>query len=189
MNHTWALDLGCGARPSPKAVGELVCGIDVSFEALAKAMGESPRPLVCGRGEQMPFRNGCFSLAVSDVAIPYMHIPSALKEIMRVLCPGGKLWLSIHPPGMTLRELFRAIRKANIRNTVYRLYILANGFCFLLTGQMFRFPLQRGRCESFQTPAGMRRAMLAYGFVNFRWERDGQQIVVTAEKPAAGATP
>ena len=180
--RAWVLDLGCGAVRSPMIAGHLTCGLDVSLDALTEAMKRDPRPPVCGRGEQLPFRNDSFSLAVSNVAVPYMDIPAALSEIARVLRPGGTVWLSLHPPSMTARELWRALRRANFRNMLYRLYILANGTCFLLTGRLFRFPLKRGRCESFQTATGMKRAMLAQGFDDFRWERQGRQFVVTARK-------
>lgn len=178
---TRALDLGCGNSISPRAVADFTCGLDISFKALKSGMTKEQRPFICGEGERLPFRDRCFDLVVSEVATPYMDIPLALAEIGRVLRPGGGLRLSLHPVSMTMRELFRTIRQLNIKNTVYRLYILANGVFFSLTGQQFRFPLKRSRCESFQTVGSMTRALAACGFADIRWEI-GKQFIVLAEK-------
>lgn len=145
-------------------------------------MTKEHRPFTCGRGEQLPFNDCCFDLVVSGVATPYMDIPAALNEIGRVLRPGGRIRLSLHPVSMTIRELIRAIKQMNLKNTVYRLYILANGVFFSLTGRQFMFPLKTSRCESFQTVGSMTRALVARGFIDIRWEI-GEQFIVLAEKP------
>jgi ubiquinone/menaquinone biosynthesis C-methylase UbiE len=180
---TRALDLGCGASISPKAVADFACGLDVRFDALRNGMGKGQRPFICGQGEKLPFCDCCFDMVISEVAIPYMDIPQALTEIKRVLRSGGSLRLSLHPVSMTIRELFRAIRQLNLKNTVYRVYILANGAFFSLAGRQFHFPLKRSRCESFQTVGSMTRALAACGFIDIRWEI-GKQFIVLAEKPS-----
>ena len=177
-----ALDLGCGDTISQKAIGRFTCGLDISFEALKRGMARGSRPFVCGRAEQLPFRDACFDTVVSGVATPYMDIPVALAEMQRVLRPGGALRISLHPVNMTIRELFRAIRQLNVKNTIYRLYILANGVFFIFTGRQFHFPLKRSRCESFQTVGSMTRALMARGFTDIRWEI-GEQFIVNARKP------
>lgn len=182
FHGTRALDLGCGDSISPRAVANFACGLDISFNALMNGMTKDPRPFICGQGENLPFRDCCFDLIISEVATPYMDIPSALAEIKRVLHPGGRLRLSLHPVSMTTRELLRAIRQLNLKNTIYRLYILANGVWFSLTGRQFKFPLKRSRCESFQTVGSMTRSLVAYGFTDIRWEID-EQFIVLAEKP------
>lgn len=179
---TRALDLGCGDSISRRAVADFACGLDISFDALKNGIAKNQRPFICGQGERLPFRERCFDLVVSEVATPYMDIPVALAEIGRVLRPGGRVRLSLHPVSMTTRELFRAIKQLNLKNTVYRLYILANGVFFSFTGRQFKFPLKHSRCESFQTVGSMTRALVARGFINIRWEI-GEQFIVLAEKP------
>jgi ubiquinone/menaquinone biosynthesis C-methylase UbiE len=145
-------------------------------------MRRDPRLLVCGRGEELPFRDGCFGLVRSNVSVPYMDIPAVLAEIKRVLSPGGKIWLSLHPVSSAIKDLFHAISRGNVQNTFYRLYVLANGVCFILTGRLIRFPLNRKRCESFQSAGAMKRALLAHGFSNIKIEKS-RQFVVTGETP------
>jgi ubiquinone/menaquinone biosynthesis C-methylase UbiE len=175
------LDLGCGHTGLGRIAGSFACGIDVNFRALKRAMNNGPGLFVCGRGEQLPFRDNCFSFIRSNVAVPYMDIPAALAEMKRVLQPGGTIRLSLHPVSMTLKELLRAIRSGDLRNMVYRPYILINGVCFFWTSRLFRFPFNR-RCESFQTMAGMRRVLRAHGFAEIQLEKSAQ-FIVTARKP------
>jgi ubiquinone/menaquinone biosynthesis C-methylase UbiE len=174
------LDLGCGTIGPQRLTRQLVCGLDISFENLKDAMRRDPRLLVCGRGEQLPFRDGCFGLVRSNVSLPYMDIPVALREVKRVLFSGGQIWLSLHPLDNAIKELFLAICRGSVQNTFYRLYVLANGACFVLMGRLFRFPLYRKRCESFQTAGAMRRVLRTNGFINIKIERS-KQFVVTAE--------
>ncbi len=94
------IELGCGtgyvsawlARRGARAVG-----LDNSSRQLATARRLSaqhglPLPLLHGDAERLPFRDGCFDLAVSEYGAaiwcdPYTWIP----EAHRVLRPGGEL--------------------------------------------------------------------------------------------------
>jgi ubiquinone/menaquinone biosynthesis C-methylase UbiE len=100
--------------------------------------------------------------------MPYMDIPVALREMHRVLRVGGEIRLKLHPLSFTLAELKTEVRTGSmttrLKNLVYRSYVLANGAALHAGGFTFRFPLARRRCESFQTQAGMLRALRAAGF-------------------------
>ncbi len=138
--------------------------------------------VVCARGEQLPFRDSSISHVGSGVALPYMFIPVVVKEVFRVLCPGGSLRISLHPWTMTASELLHALRHRNLRNTLFRCYILLNGLYFHLTGRLFRFPLKRARCESFQTKGRITRCLVSAGFNEIRSEIS-PQFVIQAVKP------
>lgn len=175
------LDVGCGFGDSlneefqlrreglePPSHMEMV-GVDIDEQRLAVAKANYPNfVFVCAQGEKLPFPDKSFDTVISRVAILYMDIPVALREMRRVLKPGGELRLKLHPLSFTLAELAAELRSGSLlsraKNLIYRLYVLANGVVFHLTGTNFRFPLAQHRRESFQTQSGMRRALLAAGF-------------------------
>lgn len=175
------LDVGCGTGDSLNEEFQLrrrglehppqmeMVGVDIDEHRLAEGRTNYPDFLfLCAQGEKLPFPDESFDTVISRVAILYMDIPVALREMRRVLKAGGELRLKLHPLSFTLAELTAELRSGSLlsrmKNLIYRLYVLANGAVFHLTGNNFRFPLARDRCESFQTQSGMRRALLAAGF-------------------------
>lgn len=175
------LDVGCGAGESMQEELQLrggslgseprieMVGIDIDEEVLAQGRVNYPEFIfVCAKGERLPFSDGSFDAVISRVAIPYMNIPIALREIQRVLKVNGELRIKLHPLSFTLSELATEVQSGSARrrvqNFVYRFYVVANGVALNFAGFNFQFPLARHRCESFQTQSGMRRALLAAGF-------------------------
>jgi ubiquinone/menaquinone biosynthesis C-methylase UbiE len=136
---------------------------------------------VCAQAERLPLSNSSFELVISRVTLPFVHIPTALKEIARVAKDDGQVWFTLHSWQLARSDLFKAIRAGNLKNTLFRIYVIANGICFHFFGKQFRYPLRRRRCESFQTVRGMTRAMRRAGF-----EQVGAQLgrffVITAVK-------
>jgi SAM-dependent methyltransferase len=162
------LDLRLGERGNASQI-EMV-GIDIDETALAQGRTNYPQFLfICAKGEKLPFPDGSFDAVISRVAMPYMDIPVALREIRRVLKVGGELKIKLHPLSFTFSELTAELRSGSARNRaqnlIYRLYVIANGMALHFLGLNFRFPLARRRCESFQTQNGTRRALVAAGFV------------------------
>ena len=153
------LDLGCGSGRDLASWGvtasDQVTGVDIDNTCLLTAKARfCNRLYVQGRGECLPFGNESFDRVVSAVALPYMDIPKTLAEVQRILVPGGRLCLSLHPLSFTIRELLHnAIPKPT--PTLFRLYVLTNGLFLHSTGRNIRF--LRGRTESFQTQRGVRK--------------------------------
>ena len=95
-------DLGCGtarltydlARVYPES---LVAGIDVSSGMLTAArrrLGCATPPLVQGNAYALPFGNSTMALVTSTIAFHWVVDPvAALKEVRRVLRPGGRFVL------------------------------------------------------------------------------------------------
>jgi len=179
----YVLDLGCGHGTSSAAELETAArewmsagpgdsqmvGIDINLEVLRNEKRSAPElGFVCARGERLPFQNDAFDLVISVVAMPYMDIPLTLRELHRVLKPGGQLRIKAHPLSFTWSELNRELRTGPLWhravNLVYRLYVVTNGITLRLFGFNFRFPFARRRCESFQTRHSIRRAFKAAGF-------------------------
>lgn len=175
------LDVGCGTGDSLSEEFQLrrgglehpahmeMVGVDIDEQRLAEGRTNYPDFLfLCAQGEKLPFPDESFDVVISRVAIPYMDISLALREMRRVLKIGGELRLKLHPLSFTLAELAAELRSGSllsrVKNLIYRLYVLANGAIFHLMGTSFHFPLAKHRRETFQTQSGMRRALLAAGF-------------------------
>ena len=180
--HRRVLDLGCGAAqtfiardPGPD---RLAVGLDVDGDALKLARELAPRLLlVRGTGETLPFLDGSFDYIASRVALPYMDLRVALREIDRVLSPAGELWCTLHPFRLTLGELGANLRRFQLRGAVYRLLVLANGVLLHFTGRA----LWGG--ETFQTTRGIRQALVRAGFPRDRVHIDqGRFMIATARK-------
>lgn len=178
------LDVGCGAGQTMIACGvdgPSACGVDVSLEALRLGKRLSERTnFVLAEGEGLPFADNSFDFVISRVALPYMRVVDAVREISRVLRPGGSVWLTLHSFAYTKGQLLRALRNMELRSLIFQLYVFGNGLLLHLFTRQIRFPLT-SRCESFQTNRAMRRILLAAGFQNIVIDRR-RHFVVTAKK-------
>jgi len=169
--HRTILDVGCGMGQTLIGLdlppGVQAYGVDPDESAIAAGnqLGLPNIHLSVGGGEHLPFPDSFFDLAISRVAIPYMHITPALQEIARVLKPGGDLWLVLHPRTMYTRRALQSLQKGRIKDVVYCGYVLLNGLLFHLNGSQLTLG---GRTESFQSAAGMTRALTRAGFTDIR---------------------
>jgi SAM-dependent methyltransferase len=175
------LDIGCGAGQTIVALGcgARSTGVDIDVDALrhaaSGAMGESLR-VAAAQGEHLPFRDGAFDFVFSRVALPYMNIPAALSEMHRVLRPGGRLWLALHPIAIPAEQF----RRGNLRGKVHAAYTIANGLWFHFTGRTVRLGARLN--ESIQTERGMRLALKRAGFTRVAFRRTALHFIVTADQ-------
>jgi ubiquinone/menaquinone biosynthesis C-methylase UbiE len=135
---------------------------------------------VCGGGESLPFANEAFDFVFSRVALPYMHVPTALREIHRVLVPRGQLWLVLHPAEIVFAQLAAAARSLHLKSVARQAYAALNGILFHLTGRLVRWPVGRGGYESFQT-RGIIPRIEAAGFSDVQAET-ARHFIVRARK-------
>jgi ubiquinone/menaquinone biosynthesis C-methylase UbiE len=175
------LDLGCGAGGPPVrsdfSPDDDVTGVDIDEQRLVVARQRFPqRNFHCARGESLPFPDASFDRAVSSVALPYMDIPKTLAEVRRVLKPGGSVMFSVHPLRFTLGEFRKAV--PHPMATGFRLFVVANGFYFHLTGRILRIA---GKAESFQTRRGLRLALARAGFGSIAFTRPEGRLIVEAK--------
>jgi ubiquinone/menaquinone biosynthesis C-methylase UbiE len=100
------LEIGCGegwasrwlAALAPECV---VVGLDVSDEMIRNARAKSASHenllFVWGSAEQIPWQENYFTKALCVESFYYLENPErALREIHRVLAPGGSLWIVNH---------------------------------------------------------------------------------------------
>lgn len=181
------LDLGCG-------IGQTLVACNVSAETLAVGMDIDPEPLAYARAHYpqyryihadasgLPFKEGSFDLVFARATIAYSHIPTVVREIARVLKPGGRTWLSFHTGSFQCRSLRRALRSGQLRTLLSKVYAVANGLLFHWTGWLVRHPLHRSY-ESFQTASRMRKLLIQAGFTDLHFD-SGKGSAVLAFKPS-----
>ncbi len=180
------LDIGCGIGQTLIAMnppsGKICVGVDVDFEALSygNKLGHEIHYVNC-KGEQLPFRDDAFDMIFSRVALPYMNIPVAIKEITRLLEPGGRLWVVLHPFSMLSKDVKRSIMSADAKDCLYRLYVLINGLSLHFLSRQFQYPLKNCRCESFQTRRGIERLLLKWGYTDLQFTT-GKFFILQARK-------
>jgi SAM-dependent methyltransferase len=186
------LDIGCGAGQTLMGLGLapdiLAVGIDPDFTALNLGREWSaPGQFVCGSGEQLPFPDQSFDFVMSRVALPYTNVPVALREVARVLAPGGEFWMTLQPVGMVLNQLGDSLRARQPKAVVFQVYALANGLLLHFRGQLLLWPFGRRRYESYQTAGGIRRLLSAVGLSVVGMSRE-RHFIVTSRKTPPKAT-
>jgi SAM-dependent methyltransferase len=102
LERSSLLEVGCGTAPLLVAAENYVprIGVDVALRWLIvarKRLAEAGLnvPLVCANAEALPFAPNGFDFAVLDSTLEHIADQSAaLDQILRVLRPGGRLFLS-----------------------------------------------------------------------------------------------
>lgn len=88
------LDVGCSTKPyKPLYAGRFTqyIGVDVPFSDHSKAFID-----VFGRGEHLPFRSSAFDTVLLTEVLEHVPEPQlALKEVARMLAPGGTAIVSV----------------------------------------------------------------------------------------------
>jgi ubiquinone/menaquinone biosynthesis C-methylase UbiE len=181
------LDIGCGIGQTLSAVEFHGCsewhGIDVDADAIAHGQQRYPQfTLSTARAESIPYPDDSFDLAFSRVALPYTNIPLALREMHRVIKPGGKIWITLHDWRMEQRQIVNALRDRNLRRLLDRCYVLFNSAILQISGRCLPRP-GVGTTESIQTEYAIRRLLRRTGFSNVEIRHD-MHFLATATKPS-----
>lgn len=98
---TRIVDLGCGTGNHVRALrerGRHAVGVDFSPGMLARAAAKAPGQCVRGGLLQLPFRARSFDGALSIYSIQFFVPGELLREVRRVLVPGGQLLVEVPVP-------------------------------------------------------------------------------------------
>jgi SAM-dependent methyltransferase len=108
------LDVGCSTgwmlRRLPRSATAHRVGVDVDVPALAlgyryaQLEGQAIQFHACS-AHALPFESGAFDWVLCRNALTYMHQKTALREMMRVLRPGGRMFLRVENPLFDLLAL------------------------------------------------------------------------------------
>jgi SAM-dependent methyltransferase len=154
------LDVGCGAGQTLRPLGPRRpagrVGIDVDPVALAlgaRLAGVEGQGVGFGRASAyaLPFRDGQFTHVLCRVALNYMHQGRALAEMVRVLRPGGSLYLRVE---RFWHDLGLLGRPRGPRQVFCRSRDLVVGAAHALTGWQ---PLPGGRLGAGRAFCNVRR--------------------------------
>jgi len=110
------LDVGCGRGRCSAALsraGYRVVGVDISERAVAEARAAVPEAQfhVQDLGSPLPFPDASFGAAfMTDVIEHVFDPPTVIREISRVLSPGGQLLISTPYHGLVKNVLIALFR-------------------------------------------------------------------------------
>ena len=153
------LDVGCGAGQEMipfAATGASCIGIDIERSSGASGArlfaSQCPGTTVAfatAAAERLPFPSGAFDVVICRVVIPYTDNRQALREMARVLRPGGVLLLKVHHLRYYLHKLASGLRQRSPLSAIHALRVLLSGGLYHATARQPSGGLLLR--ESFQT--------------------------------------
>lgn len=193
------LDIGCGAgqelRPflnDPAAFG---VGIDVAPSAgrAARALfaaNDPDRRVAFARAgaEHLPFADASFDVVICRLALPYTDNARAVREMARVLRPGGALFLKFQHARYYVAKFRAGLASRDVKSAVHACRVLFAGALYHVTGTQPRGTLTGG--ETFQTMWLLRRELGRNGLIVRRVLEDtvaAAPSLLIERGPAAGA--
>lgn len=180
------VDVGCGigqlfvakGNEIPAGVPRYGFDIDPSVIAFANERWPDRATFAVTPAERLPLPDGAVDFYVSRVTIPLTDIPAALREAARVLVPGGRLWITLHPISMILGQIARAVRRGRVKELAMRTIVLMNGLTFHLFGTGRRI---LGIRDSWQSISRMRHE-LETSFRDIRVTNNGRHFLIEATR-------
>ena len=171
ISVTSVLDVGCGGGQDliPFASAGATCiGIDIAPESgrFARRLFAAHYPGVpvhfaTSGAEQLPFSDASFDVVLCRVALPYTDNRQALREMARVLRPGGVLLLKTHHPKYYLRKALDGVSRRSPLFSIHALRVLLSGAIYQLSGHQPKGGLLLR--ETFQTEGLLSRELHPVG--------------------------
>lgn len=184
------LDFGCGTAwllAGAEQNGDCIqIGIDCDFAAVKAGKKQHPKiSFVMGDGLRLPFASDSFDVVIGHVSMPYMDTGKALREICRVMAPGGSLFLTFHSFACLRERLWKSLRRANWKDVIFCGYMAVNGILNRLSLPQTQAWWKRERFETVNTPIGVAKTARKAGFSMTCAEYEPSRIffAFTARKP------
>ena len=174
MTRQRILDFGCGTgwvlAKASRHRDDVLVGIDYSLADLGEGSRRFPHlSFVRGNGMALPFAAASFDEVIGHVSLPYMNTSHALREVHRVLAPGGSFFLTVHCMEYVRQRLSNGVGKGRWKDGLFMLYAIANGFlnhCGFSQVSWFG-----GKFETIHTAGGIARTARRAGFSGVHVER------------------
>lgn len=183
------LDFGCGTgwliAEAETAGNPYRVGVDHSMEALQGSNGgpwlqegrSNPTVgFVLADGLNLPFGNDVFDVVIGHVSMPYVNTYEAMREIHRVLVPGGCFFLTFHSFSYLRRRLRQSLERRNWKDVLFVVYIAINGLLNHVSLPQTQVWWKRRMFETVNTAAGVYRTALKVGFIRISTDCERQKI-------------
>lgn len=132
---TYVLDIGCGVGRQMEVLagqGCAVIGIDIDGAALKECRGKGLAAIQAA-AEHLPLRDAGVGAVLCRVVLPYTRESAVIREIGRILKPGGRCYLSGHGAGYYLRYIFQNF---TFKQRVYGIRSLINTWILIQRGRV-----------------------------------------------------
>lgn len=108
LSGPW-LEVGVGTGRFAQALG-IGTGVDIAVKMIEVA-SQRDTAVLLARGEQLPFGDRCFGAVFLITTMCFIEQPlSVLREVHRVLVPGGKLVLAVMPAHSAWTQLYKEMK-------------------------------------------------------------------------------
>lgn len=164
--NLWSLQTvsqdGIGVEPEPvyPLIGEILC----------EREGIPAPEIKLGSAEALPLKDEAFDVAICITSHQYMDVAAALKEIVRILRPGGEVLLVGGTLGTYLKVGSAQIRRGSLRATKAFAIAIANTIFYSATGRRLINKEERGTTAYpiYPTAGYMKRQLQRLGLVPSR---------------------
>lgn len=164
VGHGRVLDLGCGPGQWLEPLARhnvVVVGLDVDPTLLEVARKiadpEHSARLVRGRAETLCFRGAVFDAALCYAVLMYTDYEVTLRDVWRVLRPGGKLIIGLVGLGYYLKHVVDGLRHERVEAVRYGIEPIATTLGQALLGR-------RSQATTFWTRQAISRVLAQHGF-------------------------
>jgi SAM-dependent methyltransferase len=159
------LDVGCGASArNPFFVrrywGRDAVAVDLSWHTLQQAQARISVPFVSGNVLALPFQDDTFDFVISTGVIHHAPFPrDSLRELQRVVRPGGGLFVSVYnrrsvyrPAYRYVGAFFRALLRWKLAPLIHWIFVPAYAAIYApivwaAAGRIIRVPYQQAAAD------------------------------------------
>jgi ubiquinone/menaquinone biosynthesis C-methylase UbiE len=108
------LDVGCGTGHYARLAAAMGARVAIAFDVTPEMIAKAPRPALVGDAGRLPFADASLDVAIAALLLSFVKdLEASVKEIARVLRPGGVLIASDLHPVASERGWHRSFTGAN----------------------------------------------------------------------------